>query len=73
MKKFLVSITILIGSLGFVGTAHALPKYCGAGAYNTSYRAAYAYPTGTYWQSQLAAYPDYYAAHNAFYQAKYGC
>lgn len=49
------------------------PSYCGPGAYNTSYRAIYEYPTGSYWQTQIHAYPDYYAANNAYYLATYGC
>jgi hypothetical protein len=40
---------------------------------NASYGAIYRYPTGSYWQTQIAAYPDYYAANNAYYLSAYGC
>lgn len=36
-------------------------------------KAAWAYPTGTYWANQLAHYGAYYAANNAYYVAHYGC
>lgn len=36
------------------------------------YQDVYCYPTGTYWQAQIAAYPEYYAANDAYYQALYG-
>lgn len=49
------------------------PSYCGNTPYDLSYRAVYEYPTGSYWQAQIAAYPDYYAANNAYYQETYGC
>ncbi len=40
---------------------------------NPKYAAIYQYPTGSYWQHQIATYPDYYAANDAYYRATYGC
>lgn len=37
-----------------------------------SYRAIYCYDGGSYWATQKAAYPIYYAANNARYEALYG-
>lgn len=76
MKKILGLVIAVLASLSMVGTVAAAPvkpSYCGSGAYNASYRAVYQYPTGSYWKSQIAAYPDYYAATNAYYLANYGC
>ena len=49
------------------------PVYCGNSPYDVYYKAIYNYPTGSYWVSQINAYPAYYAAHNAYYQAHFGC
>lgn len=72
MRKLLVLAAVLaaVVSIGVGGKASALPKLCSMSA---SYRAIYEYPTGSYWQSQIAAYPAYYAANDAYFQAKYGC
>lgn len=70
MKKL---IALLVSILTFAligGVASAQPKLCSMSA---SYRAIYEYPTGSYWVDQLSRYPAYYAAHNAYYQTKYGC
>ena len=53
--------------------AATTPSYCGTTPYDVSYRAVYQYPTGSYWQTQIAAYPAYYAANNAYYLSAYGC
>lgn len=87
MKTLIATAAILLSTIAPVGTVAALkkstttskttttavatstsPSYCG-----TSYGAIYQYPTGSYWASQIAAYPDYYAANNAYYVATYGC
>jgi hypothetical protein len=86
MHKIITTTLIVLATLAPVGTVSAQrthpapkpvvstkPSYCGTGSYNTSYAAIYAYPTGSYWQNQIAAYPDYYAANNAYYQKTYGC
>lgn len=71
MKTLLTSALIAIVSIvGLGATASAQPKLCSMPA---SYRAIYEYPTGSYWVNQIAHYPSYYAAHNTFYQTKYGC
>lgn len=71
MKKLIALFSILTLSFSFIGgVASAQPKLCSMSA---SYRAVYEYPTGTYWVSQISHFPTYYAAHNAFYQTKYGC
>lgn len=62
MKKLLVSFGAAITTLICVAGSAA------AG----SYQNAYCYPTGSYWIAQRAAYPDYYAANNAYYTAQYG-
>lgn len=49
------------------------PVWCGTTPYDVAYGAVYTYPTGSYWQGQIAAYPAYYAANNAYYLATYGC
>lgn len=72
MKKLALAV-VLAAAIPAIAIAHTNPSYCGAGPYNTSYRAIYEYPTGTYWQNQIAHYPAYYAAHNAQYLNKYGC
>ncbi len=62
MKKLLASIGVSLATvIGVTGTAVAGP-----------YQNAYCYPTGSYWAAQRAAYPDYYAANNAYYLANYG-
>lgn len=68
-----VSLSIALASLVPAAASAANSWYCGPGAYNTTYRATFLYPTGSYWQTQIAAYPDYYAANNAYYLAAYGC
>jgi hypothetical protein len=86
MKTSLITALLLIAAIAPTGTVAAQrtrpapkpvvttkPSYCGTGSYNTSYAAIYAYPTGSYWQNQIAAYPDYYATNNAYYQRTYGC
>ncbi len=60
MKRLLLAI---LASLALGGTAFALSPH---------YKSVYCYPTGTYWAKQVAAYPDYYAAHNAYYTSHYG-
>lgn len=68
MKKLIVLVVVLL----FVGWGHASaqPKLC---SMSPAYRAIYEYPTGTYWQKQIAKFPVYYATNNAYYQTKYGC
>lgn len=53
--------------------AQSGPAYCGDSAYDVAYRAIYNYPTGSYWQTQIAAYPSYYAVNHATFLALYGC
>jgi hypothetical protein len=69
MKKLFVLLTVLFSTL--VVSAPALAKSKPA-RLPASYRAVYCYPTGSYWASQVSAYPDYYAQNNAFYTARYG-
>jgi hypothetical protein len=66
MKKLLIGLVVAVGV--------ALPAMVLAATspLPASYRAKYCYPSGTYWQSQIATYPDYYAFHDAQYQAQYG-
>lgn len=73
--KYIVTVIISIVILGLGAAASAAPKpfYCGTTAYDKAYAAVYEYPTGSYWQAQIAAYPAYYKANNAFYQSNYGC
>lgn len=66
MKKLLIALYIALASLV------ALPAAAGASTYHSTYAAIYCYPTGSYWVTQRAAYPDYYAAYNAYYLAAYG-
>lgn len=65
MKKLLISLALIVGALATpaVATAYSLPA---------SYKAVYCYPTGSYWTTQIAAYPDYYAAYGSYYAAAYG-
>lgn len=65
MRKALAFVSILVSLLS-VGTVAS------AAGLSNSYKAVYCYPTGSYWQSQIAAYPDYYAANDAYYRANYG-
>lgn len=65
MKKLLITLSIVLASLGL-----ALPA--GASSYHSVYSAVYCYPTGSYWVAQRNAYPAYYAAYNAYYLAAYG-
>lgn len=71
MKRLLAAL-LLVLTFG-VATAGASPSYCGNSPYDISYKAIYQYPSGSYWVKQINAYPDYYTAHNAYYQAHYGC
>lgn len=77
MKRLAILISslslVIAGLVALGGTASAAPVYCGPGAYNAAYRAVYNYPTGSYWTSQIAAYPDYYTANNAFYMSLFHC
>jgi hypothetical protein len=57
----LVGLVGLLASMLLVGIANA-----------ASYQSVYCYDTGSYWQTQKAAYPDYYAANDAYYRALYG-
>lgn len=69
MKKLivgLVSVLVTVVTLGAPITALA------AYSLPVSYTAVYCYPTGSYWQAQIKAYPDYYAANDSVYRAAYG-
>lgn len=70
MKKLLIVLISVIASLMPIATVNAQSKLCSMSA---SYRAIYQYPTGSYWQTQIANAPQYYANNNAYYQTKYGC
>lgn len=75
MKRLLAIIGALV-CLAIPASAAAAgghPSYCGTTPYDVSYKAVYEYPSGSYWQAQIAAFPAYYAAHNAKYLAQYGC
>lgn len=65
MKKLLIALALLLGTL-------AVPASAGATSYHSAYSAVYCYPSGSYWQHQIAAYPDYYAAYGSFYASLYG-
>lgn len=71
MKRLLILATFITGFLPAVASAQA--SYCGTSPYDVHYRAIFQYPTGSYWQKQIANYPDYYAANNAYYLSAYGC
>lgn len=77
MKKILVVILAIVASLVPVAAASAYSNssaFCSSNtAYWVKYRAVYEYPNGTYWQKQIAAFPAYYAKHNAQYQHSDGC
>lgn len=60
MKKLLVVAALLIPG---AAVAAALPA---------SYQAKWCYPTGTYWQQQIAKYPEYYASKGAKFESRYG-
>lgn len=61
MKKLIILALALLPTTAFA--AYKLPLV---------YRAVYCYPTGSYWQAQRAAYPEYYQANNAYYKAQFG-
>jgi len=66
MKRLIALITILsLLNVGVVSASHNRRL-------TPAYRAVYCYPTGTYWATQVAAFPDYYAHYNAYYTANYG-
>lgn len=72
MKKLLaiaIVLTALLPVAAFAKPAHKPVNNCLV----PGYAAVYGYPTGSYWAVQIAAYPAYYAAHNAFYLSHYGC
>lgn len=69
MKKLLAAIVISISTLGVPAIASAAPAPYKLPA---SYQAVYCYDTGSYWQTQKAAYPEYYAANDAYYRGLYG-
>ena len=62
MKRLIISTLLTLGVTGSA-LAYHLPA---------AYRAVYCYPTGSYWAAQIAAFPDYYAAHNSYYLHFYG-
>lgn len=66
MKRTILSLVlgIALSSVGATATATS--------PISPEYQAVYCYPTGVYWQHQIAAYPDYYAATNAYWVANYG-
>lgn len=68
MKKFLISLVLSLATLVPLGAVASAS--CD---YQCQYNAVYCYPTGSYWAAQRAAYPQYYAANNAYYTAAYGC
>ena len=73
MKK-LIAIATLLTALLPLGMASATtnhPFYCGTSAYDHTYAAIYQFPTGTYWQAEIAA--GYYKATNTKLLAQYGC
>lgn len=65
MKKLLTTLSFLavIAIPATASAAYKLPL---------AYRAVYCYDGGSYWAGQKAAYPEYYADHNAYYEAHYG-
>lgn len=63
MKKLLATVSLLTTLIVSAGVVNAL---------SPAYKAIYCYPTGTYWQKQIANSPAYYSVHNAQFTAKYG-
>ena len=61
----------LFGPLGMASATTNHPFYCGTSAYDHTYAAIYQFPTGTYWQAEIAA--GYYKATNTKLLAQYGC
>lgn len=74
--KRLLTVIALLGLFLIPASADAKalkPSYCGTSAYDISYAKVYAYPGGSYWVSQIKAFPAFYSAHNAEYTKLYGC
>ncbi len=67
MRKLISTLVVALGLLVPV-SASAVSSY----KLPASYRAVYCYPTGSYWQTQLAAYPEYYAAYGSYFSSLYG-
>lgn len=73
MKKIAIATATLLTAAAMVLPMAASAKPA-AKPYKlpASYQAVYCYPGGTYWQAQIAAFPKYYAANNAYYLSQYG-
>lgn len=65
MKRLLIGV---IATLALAGIATAKAN----SPLSSSYKAVYCYPTGTYWQKQVNAFPAYYFLHDAYFRSQYG-
>lgn len=88
MKRLLataaITLSVVLGSLGFAASAAAAPAHkavtktatVAAAPYKlpASYQAVYCWNNGTYWVAQRASFPDYYAQPSvvAMYSSLYG-
>lgn len=67
VKKISISFITSIAAIALL-----LPVASSAWSLSNAYKAVYCYPTGSYWVAQINAYPDYYAASDAYYRSLYG-
>lgn len=66
MQKLLIALFAVTSLFATAGVATAKSSL------SPAYQAVYCYPTGSYWQAQVSAYPQYYAKHDAQYTKSYG-